>query len=325
MAYTGVTLLCGGSIACNPVVVTAEYSNAHYTALTGSGTSWNQTYYAGTFVKQVGAGHLGGGSVFNPNYAVGAPDGNSAELRATSSGASAYIVGSFGRLANGTLAIKGSSLVPTSYVQVYVSADNNTWGSPVYTGFWTNGALNWIPISSLTKIQFVKIVASFGTQSSDINVDSISLYMGSYVQSQPPCPGSGCGSAGTGSYNHPTWIIGLPDSQLTELRAPNAGDNAWIVGNFGTAYSGKVVLDGYSYNNGGGLYNTFVTLDVSTDLLNWRQSVSFTISASPTNAPVWIDITGYLPWNVQYVRVTVTDVPLTGQPGDLYLDAIYIA
>ncbi len=325
MDYTGVHMFNCGSSSCI-IVVTAEYSNAQYTNLSGSGTSYDQTYLAGSFVTSYVTSGASGGSVTNPSYIVGEPDGNYAVLAAPNSGDSAYDEGSFGAKYNGTIAIYGYSYnngggAYYSYVQVAVSATGSSW-TTVYSATWDPSSGNtptYIPIASVTGIEYVKITVSDNSGlSAKIYVDAISIFVGSYVQSQPT---GGYGTTGGGTVTNPTDIVGIPDSAYTNLHAPNSGDSAWVEGNFGTLYSGELVIDGYSYNNGGGAYYSYVTVQVSSTGSSWTTVYTNTWNPSSGNTPTWITIASVS--NIQYVKVTVSYNG--GYSGDIYMDAIFVA
>lgn len=326
MDYTGVHNFNCGSASC-VIVVTVEYSNAQYTNLSGSGSTWSQTYLAGSFLTSyVTSGTTGGGSVANPSYIVGQPDGSYAELRGPNSGDSAYDEASFGNAYNGTIAIYGYSYnngggAYYSYVQVAVSSTGSSW-TTVYSDTWNPSSSNtptWIPVASVTGMEYVKVTVSYNSgDSANIYIDAISIFIGSYVQSQPA---GGYGTTGGGSVTNPTDIVGLPDSALTELRAPNSGDSAWAEGNFGTLYSGELVVDGYSYNNGGGAYYSYLTVQVSSTGSSWTTVYQNTWNPSGTNTPTWITVGSVS--NIQYVKVTVTYN--SGDSANLYIDAIYVA
>lgn len=324
MDYAGVNQFNCGSSTC-VIVVTVEYSNAQYTNPTGSGTTWNQTYDAGVLVSSyVASGATGTGSVTNPAYIVGPPDGLYATVAAPNSPDTAYDEGSFGSANSGTLVIYGYSYnngagAYYSRVQVQASSDGSTW-TTVYTNTWSPSSNNqpaWVTIASVTGIKYVKVTVSYYSgYSARIYIDSISLFISSYAQSE-----TNSGHSGGGTVTNPTYVVGPADGLFTLLTGPNSGDSSWVEGNFGALYSGQLVIDGYSYNNGVGAYNSYVQVQVSSDGVSWSTVYTNFWAPSSTNTPTWITIGSVS--NIQYVKVTVSFH--SGWSAKVYIDAWFVA
>jgi hypothetical protein len=290
------------------VSFTSEYSNTEYTAIPSSGTSFNQTYDAGVYASY----YVGeSGSVSNPTYTLGPPVGEYAQLQALTLGTTACVEDAFevgGPLVNGTIAIYGNSTSGhSSSVQVSVSSsgsDTCTSGSgwtTVYTGVWSSTTANWVSIGSATGIEYMKVTASYSGGGADIYIGAISVFMGSYSQSE---------TNSSSGVTHPSYIIGIPDSNSTELQALTGGSSAWIKASLGTEYSGDLVIDGFLANG--------TSASVSVQYWNgvtWSNASCNTWSSSES----WIDCGGIS--QALYVEVTVT---YSGSPTKLYIDAVYV-
>lgn len=332
MDYTGVHQFSFGPGGCCSYVTTGEYSNVEYTTPTGSGTNWDQTYNAGLFVRsQVNSG--GSGSVTNPTYLAGAPDGKYTQLAAPNGGNEAWDEGSFGGSNSGTLAIYGYSYnngggAYYSNVTVTVSSTGTSW-TKVYSAIWKPASSpSWIPIGSVTSAKYINITAfdstagcgNYCSYSAKIEVDSVSLFIGSYAQSLYN-DGYGCYNGSCGSVSNPSNIVGLADGAYALLTAPNTGTSSYVEGNFGAEYSGQVVIDGYSYNNGGGAYYSYVQVLESSDGTTFTSVYSATWNPSTNNQGAWTVI-AYVT-NAQYIEVKVSYN--SGYSAHVYVDAIYIA
>lgn len=70
-------------------------------------------------------------------------------------------------------------------------------------------------------------------------------------------------------------VIGLNDSQDTQLQATDSGGYAWVIGEFNTSYSREVSVRAYSST----LYS-YVTIAVSNDDSTWTSVYTGPWSAS---------------------------------------------
>jgi hypothetical protein len=312
VSYSGATRLtihCMGSCLLS---TTGEYSNTEYTAIPASVTSSNQTFDAGVF----NAYYLGSsGSISNATYIVGGPDGNSAQLKALSSGTTACVEGEFetgGPLVNGTIAIYGYSSTSSSNVTVSVSSSGGscTSGSgwtTVHTGIWNSSTPQWIPVGSVSKITFIRIVATYagsGTGGADIYVDSVSAFMGSYAQTVTGFSPSGVTNS--------SYIIGIPDSHYAHLTAMTNGSSAWIETGLGTEYSGRLLVRGYSATT------TFIVVQYSSDGTHWTTACDGNLNPS---SATWVDC-GMIS-QASYIMITVYYEGSTA--ANLYIDGLYLS
>ncbi len=314
--YTGVTPFKLGCGSCG-LTVTREYSNTVYTQLYGSGTSWNQTDFAGAFIDQYITGSSSG--VTSGSSIVGPPDGNYATLSALSSGTTAYIEGSFVASNNGTVMIYGHSASGySSYVQVQVSNTGTSW-TTIYTGTWTSSTAQWIVVGSSYDFNYVKVTASYNSGNpSEILIDSVALFSGSFMESQAS-GGSGhsYGSTGTGSVTSPANIVGMNDSALTQLDAPS-GSTAWVEGDLGSHYDGMLVIDGYSATT-----SSEVLVNVSTTGASGSYTNVWTGFWGSGTSPVWK--TTVQVNDTEYIIVEVKYNSGQGITSDFYLDALFEA
>ncbi len=127
-------------------------------------------------------GSTGTGSVSNPTYIVGGPDGKLANLHARNSPDTAYVEGDFGNIYSGTLSIDGYSYNNNvnayySTVQVQVSSDGSHW-STIYEQTWnpsSNNQPSWITIGGVSGIRYVLITAIDSGYSANVYIDSIRI------------------------------------------------------------------------------------------------------------------------------------------------------
>jgi hypothetical protein len=156
-------------------------------------------------------------------------------------------------------------------------------------------------------VEYIKITASYSGTPADIYIGSISMFMGSYGESQT--------NSNTG-VTTPGYALGVNDGHNAVLQATSANPTAWIQIGFGTLYSGDLLLRGYLSSGS----NSSVTVEVSStgapgsfepvpNACNWKGSAT------------WVDCSGIS--QALYVLIEVS----YGHPGnaELYLDAVYIA
>ena len=309
LSYSGVEgLVC--EHGCT-LYYSGEYANAEYTAIPASETSFNQTFDGGVFNMQ----YIGdSGSVSDPGYIQGPPAGNFyAQLKALTSGSTACEEGAFetgGPLVNGTIAIYGnSSSGYTSSVQVAVSSSSSsscasaTGWTTVYSGKFNATTAKWILVGSATSIEYVKITASYSGGAADIYVGSVSLFMGSYAQSET--------SSGV---TLPSDLLQLNTSSYAVFPALTTGSSSSETVSFGTEYSGELLIDGYS---GYGFITTY-TIQYSSDDIHWNSACA---GSWTSNSDGWIACDGVS--QALYVLITVYYSGL--EAGDLYVNGVYIA
>ncbi|MGH2637784.1 MAG: hypothetical protein ACRDF4_00615, partial [Rhabdochlamydiaceae bacterium] len=171
----------------------------------------------------------------------------------------------------------------------------------------------WVTINSTTSERYIQIEVEDNVgYSGNVYLDSVSLASGSYLQSV---------KSTSGSVSNSEYLLGPPDGQLAEIAAPNYGDISYIIGNLGTLYSGNLMLDAYSYNNGAGSYTSTVTVYTSPDDSTWTQVYSSTWSPSSNNEPTWFNLGNVN--NVQYIKIQVQDNNYYS--GNIYIDAAYLS
>jgi len=251
-------------------------------------------------------------------YITGSPDANYATLTAPNSGDTAYISGSFGAKYNGTVAVCGHvSGSGSESLQVQVSNDGSIW-STVSTRALSSSSYTsdtCIQMGSVTSYQYVKAILTYSSGSGlTLYIDSIGIFLGSYAQSEPSS-----GSVNTGSVKNGGNVLGTNDTTVTDLKAPNSGDSAWVVLNFGTHMGGNLELDS---NQSSGV-TSFVTVAISEDGTNFSNLLQFqypSTSSSPTWVAIGTTVINAIN-NAQYVKITVT---YQGGQSDLFLDAVYL-
>jgi hypothetical protein len=336
MVYNGLSSFVYGPGGTG-VTFTYETSNIQYTIPTLSSGTYTQNYVLGSLGYSYvasGSGTWGHGTLSDPNYILGAPDGLYTQLYGGNQGDGAYIevelqpgYNSY----NGTLVIDGYSYnngVNAYYspVTVNVSTDGVHW-SEAYAGTWDPSSSNspaWTYIGrSVSDVNYVRIGAKDTLDSADVYIDAISLYCGSYVQTL-----YGSGTLGNGVVTNPNGILGVPDNNLAEIYGGHVGDGGYIEGEFNWQSSiggGWLIFDGYSYNNNNGAYISRVYIFTSTDGTDWTQQNATTLEPSQTNTAVWqSSFAIYLgaQTNSVYVKIEAYD----GQySANLYIDAIYLS
>ena len=151
------------------------------------------------------------------------------------------------------------------------------------------------------------------------DIDAISITMGSYAQASPTCLATGLGT----SYNS-SYIIGLngthPSPSYAELKA-GSGDTACVTADFGTRFSGYVVVDLKSATN----FASNVTILTSQDGSNFKPIGHFICSSSTyctASSPQWV--VTFLTNDARYVEVSVNYTTTFGA-SDLYVEGVYIA
>jgi len=322
VSYTGVENLADHMhcpIGCS-YIFTSEYSNLEYTPIPAHVTSFNQTYDGGVFANYYEGSS---GSVTGQGYSIGPPSGQYAHLQALTSGSTACLEDAFGiggPPVNGTVAIYGNSGSGyTSSVQVAVSTSSasscasGTGWTTVYTGSWAGvSAAKWIALNSTHGVEYVKITASYSSGAANIYVGAISIFMGSYGETQTNSM-SGSGSVTTAGY-----ALGVNDSHYAILQANSNGSKASIEVGLGTEYSGPLLLDGYLSSGP----SSSVAIQISSTGLSgsWTNPPKGCQSWGGSSPGGWIECFGVS--QVLYVLITVTWV---GGATDLYLNSVYVA
>ena len=149
-----------------------------------------------------------------------------------------------------------------------------------------------------------------------------SFTIGTWLQSEVSTS-----TTGSGHVYNPTYLVGSPDGYLAQITAANSGDSGTIEADFGTTYSGTLIVDGYSYNNGAGAYYSSVQVSVSSTGTTWTQIYNGVWNPSSSGLPSWITIGGVT--NIRYVKITALDCSSgCGKPGyssNVYIDAFDIS
>ena len=123
-----------------------------------------------------------------------------------------------------------------------------------------------------------------------------------------------------GQANNPTYADGTPNGQAAQLRGPNSGDGGYDIVSFGQSVGGELHLFAYSYNNGGGAYDSEVIVSTSSDDTHWTQLYSSQWTPSATNTLAWVDIGSVS--NIEYVNVTT--IYYGGYSANLYVGAVEV-
>lgn len=330
MEYSGMSPYSCTSNCVNSEVVTAETSNMQYTTPTLSNGIYSQNFLAGTVASTyVASGTYGSGTVSNPGDVLGVPDGYSANIHGPNYGDGGYIKAEFQVTSTGYTSYSGFIVVDGysysngggayySHVYVDVSSDGSTY-QQVYAATWNPSSTNkptWINIASVSNAKYVEIIAKDDNgYSANVYVDSISLYIGSYVQTY-----IASGTNGSGTVTNPSGIVGVPDNSLARIYGGNPGDGGWVEGEFSALLSGWLTIDGYSYNNNNGGYYSHVYVYTSSDGTNWQQQYVGTWGPSANNVATWVIKVGVS--NIQYVKIEAIDD--NGYSANVYIDAVYV-
>jgi hypothetical protein len=337
MQYAGMSLY--SSNTGGTIYFTAETSNEQFTNPTQGGEGYIQDFLGGSVSATLAAhGTIGHGSVTSPSNILGSPDGQLAQIYGGNSGDGGYIQAQFindgttgNSQYNGFLVIDGYSYYNSgcggcgykSHIEVFTSPDGSTWNE-VYSAIWnpkSGNPITWFNIASVGTVKYVDIEAIDDTgYSANVYMDSVSLYLGSYIQSYVTSS-----KLGSGSVNNPSNIVGVPDGKLAQIYGGNLGDGGWIEGQLSSTFSGWVMVDGYSYYNsgcGGCGYDSHVYVFVSSDGTNWQQIYVATWDPTSGNPITWFTIESNVQ-NVQYVKIEAIDD--NGYSANIYVDGIYVS
>jgi hypothetical protein len=187
MTYSGMSLYSCTKNCGSTLIVTGETSNMQYTPASCNGQC-SQTFLVGAVGGSVyNTQTFGSGSVTNPSYILGAPDGESAQIYGGNPGDGGEISVELGggySTYSGFLVIDGYSYYNScgcgyySHVYVYTSSDGSNWAQ-VYSATWdphSGNPIAWIKITGAGNTQYVKIEAiDDNGYSANIYIDSVYL------------------------------------------------------------------------------------------------------------------------------------------------------